>query len=50
MSLMKRKPTGKLKKYIDSKYGNLKKFLTEFKNKELKLKGSGYTFLVLKKW
>ena len=42
------KPTGKLKNHIDKQYGNYEKFWNEFKNSALKLKGSGYTFLVLK--
>lgn len=42
------KPTGKLKSHIDSQYGNYEQFWNQFKEKALKLKGSGYTFLVLK--
>lgn len=44
----KQKPLGKLKEHIDSKYGSYDKFLNEFKNMALKIRGSGYTFLVLK--
>lgn len=42
------KPTGKLKLTIKKKYGNYENFWKEFKKKALSLKGSGYTFLVLK--
>ena len=41
-------PSGKLKDDIESKYGSVDKFLLEFKNKALELKGVGYTFLVVK--
>ena len=41
-------PNGKLKNKIDSQYGNLDNFWNQFKEMGLKLKGSGYTFLVLK--
>ena len=40
-------PSGKLKDDIESKYGSVDKFLLEFKNKALELKGVGYTFLVV---
>ena len=39
---------GKLKNKIDSQYGNFDNFWNQFKEMGLKLKGSGYTFLVLK--
>lgn len=42
------KPNGKLKMYIDKKYGSYEKFLKALKEKALKLQGSGYVFLVLK--
>lgn len=41
-------PYGKLKNAIDRTFGNLEHFFKEFKNTAMKLKGSGYTFLVLK--
>lgn len=41
-------PSGKLKNKIDSQYGNFDNFWNKFKEMGLKLKGSGYTFLVLK--
>lgn len=41
-------PNGKLKNKIDSQYGNFDNFWNQFKEMGLKLKGSGYTFLVLK--
>ena len=41
-------PSGKLKEDIDKKYGSIDKFFLEFKNKAMSLKGSGYTFLVVK--
>jgi len=41
-------PNNKLKKYIDEKYGNYEKFWDALKDKALKLKGSGYVFLVIK--
>ena len=40
-------PTLKLKQKIEKKYINFNNFLKEFKESALKLKGSGYTFLVL---
>lgn len=43
-----KEPTGKLKQSINSKYKNLDKFWIEFKKSALALKGSGYTFLVLR--
>ena len=41
-------PTGKLMEQIQIKYGSYEKFWETFKQTALKLKGSGYTFLVLK--
>ena len=41
-------PNGKLKNKIDSQYGNFDNFWNQFKEMGLKLKGLGYTFLVLK--
>lgn len=41
------KPTGQLKEHIEKTFGSYKKFLDLFKEMALKLKGSGYTFLVL---
>ena len=41
-------PYGKLKEKIDSQYKNYENFWIIFKQTALKLKGSGYTFLVLK--
>ena len=41
-------PTGKLKTAIETKYGNLTNFFKKFKEMALEIKGSGYTFLVLK--
>ena len=43
------RPLGELLKYIDRKYGNYEGFIDRFKNKALELKGSGYTYLVIKK-
>lgn len=45
---IKEKPDNKLKKYIDEKYGSYEKFWDVLKDKALKLKGSGYVFLVIK--
>lgn len=42
------KPIGKLKLYIENKYGSYDNFWEEIKKKALSLKGSGYVFLVLK--
>jgi len=44
-----KKPTGKLKLYLEKTFGSLDNFFKTFKEKALKLKGSGYTFLVLKR-
>jgi len=41
-------PVGKLKDYIDRKYGSYDEFFEEIKKKGMNLKGSGYTFFVLK--
>ena len=43
------KPMGRLLEYIDRKYGSYDKFIDSFKKKALELKGSGYTYLVIKK-
>lgn len=40
------KPFGNLKDAIDNKYGSYEEYWKTFKNSALKLKGSGYTFLV----
>lgn len=40
-------PSGKLKEQIDKQYGNYDEFWKEIKENALKLKGSGYTFLVM---
>lgn len=45
---LQKEPTGKLKQKIDLKYKNLDNFWKEFKKTALALKGSGYTFLVLR--
>lgn len=42
------RPSGNLKIAIENKYGSYEKFWEAFKNSALKLKGSGYTFLVIK--
>ncbi len=44
----KQNPTGNLKKDLDLKYGSIDNFFITFKNMALKIRGSGYTFLVLK--
>ena len=41
-------PKGKLKEQIIKQYNSLENFFTLFKESALKLKGSGYTFLILK--
>lgn len=41
-------PKGKLKEQIIKQYNSLENFFTLFKESGLKLKGSGYTFLILK--
>lgn len=41
-------PKGKLKDAIDKKYGSFDNFKSEFKKNTMILKGSGYTFLVVK--
>ena len=43
----KNKPEGLFKSYLESKYQNLENFFQKLKEKALKLKGSGYTFLVI---
>lgn len=43
------KPTGKLKNHIERIYGTYEQFWKQLKEKALQLKGSGYTFLVLKR-
>ena len=47
MSPEKEKPNNILMGMINSKYGSFDNFKKEFKNCALKIKGSGYTFLVL---
>lgn len=47
MSPEKEKPNNILMGMINSKYGSFDNFKKEFKNSALKIKGSGYTFLVL---
>lgn len=44
-----KKPTGGLELAIDEKYGSFDDFWNNFKEKALSLKGSGYTFLIVKK-
>jgi len=44
----KQKPIGLFKTYLDKKYENYDNFVKKFKEMALKIKGSGYTFLVLK--
>lgn len=46
-SKRKTKPQGLLKQMIENKYGSFDRFFNEFKINALKLKGSGYTFLIL---
>lgn len=41
-------PFGKIKEAIDNQYGSFTNFKNKFKEKALKLVGSGYTFLVIK--
>ena len=43
------RPTGKLRVCLERTYGNYEEFWKLFKKKALELKGSGYTFLVLKR-
>jgi len=40
--------TGKFKNALEFRFKNLENFFKEFKKKALELKGSGYTFFVLK--
>ena len=49
MSSCGNEPTGKLKDKIINTYGSYGKFWKKFKKMALKLKGSGYTFLVVDK-
>ena len=44
-----RKPTGILKEYLERKFGSYENLLKTLKERALKLKGSGYTFLVSSK-
>ena len=44
----KQLPLGKLRNILEKEYGSYENFKKIFKNTALKLKGSGYTFLVLK--
>jgi len=44
----KKEPIGNLKRHIDSKYRSFDKFFDEVKKRALEIKGSGYTFLVLR--
>ncbi len=46
--LQPQRPFGNLKTYVDSKYGSYDKFWQTIKDTAMKLKGSGYTFLVIK--
>lgn len=48
MSPTKKKPEGQLDIYLKAKYGSYDNFFDEMKKKAMELKGSGYTFLVLK--
>lgn len=49
LSINKNSPvTGKLKNKIETQYNNFENFWNKFKEKALELKGSGYTFLVIK--
>ena len=41
-------PNGKLRKKIENQYGSLDNFFAKLKENVMKLKGSGYTFLVLR--
>lgn len=45
----RQKPSGKLKQQLEESYGNYENFWKKIKEKALKLKGSGYTFLVVNK-
>lgn len=42
-------PFGKLKEEIDKRYQNFDNFWNKLKEKAMKLKGSGYTFLIINK-
>ena len=48
MSPYNKKPIGNLATAINKKYGSYQNFLQEIKKKAMSLKGSGYTFIVLK--
>lgn len=48
MGLDNSEPIGLLKEAIDNKYGSFNNFIQEFMKSATKLKGSGFTFLVLK--
>ena len=41
-------PNGKLRKKIENQFGSLDNFFAKLKENVMKLKGSGYTFLVLR--
>ena len=41
-------PNGKLRKVIENQFGSLDNFFAKLKENVMKLKGSGYTFLVLR--
>ncbi len=47
LSISFNKPTGNLEKSINKKYGSFDNFYSKLKEEALKLKGSGYTFLVI---
>ncbi len=49
MKAIKILPSGDLEEAINKKYGSYEKFLENFKNAALLIKGSGYTFLVADK-
>lgn len=49
MSPKREKPMNELKNHIEKTFGSYEEFWNSFKEEALKLKGSGYTFLVLKK-
>ena len=47
LSVSLKKPDGNLEKSINKKYGSFDNFYSKLKEEALKLKGSGYTFLVI---
>ena len=47
MSPKKKRPIGKLLEDLERKYNSLDNFFEEFKKMAMKIKGSGYTFLVI---